>query len=90
MFPSVIFRKAYDALVEHSSKWADLEYLRILHLAATTLESQVEAALGKLLDEGQVPEYEVVRSIADPMEGIPWPQIHIQQPDLTAYDQLIA
>jgi len=90
MFPSIIFRKAYDALVEHSSKWADLEYLRILHLAATTLESRVEAALGKLLDEGQVPEYELVRSIADPVEGIPWPQIHIQQPDLAAYDQLIA
>ena len=90
MFPSVMFRKAYDALVEQSSKWADLEYLRILHLAATTLESRVEAALGKLLGEGRVPEYEVVRAMADPAEEIPWPQIQITQPDLTAYDQLIA
>jgi hypothetical protein len=89
MFPSVTFRKAYDALVERSGKWADLEYLRILLLAATTLESQVEAALEKLLGEGQIPEYEAVRSVADPIEGMPWPQIHIQQPDLAAYDQLI-
>jgi hypothetical protein len=44
LFPSLIFRKAYDALVEHcaSVNDADREYLRILHLAATTLESEVE------------------------------------------------
>jgi Mu transposase-like protein len=90
MFPTVVFRKAYDALADRSSKWADLEYLRILHLAATTLESRVEAALGKLLEEGRVPEYEAVRSMANPVEEIPWPQIQIPQPDLTTYDQLIA
>jgi len=90
MFPSVVFRKAYDALVEKSSKWADLEYLRILHLAAMTLESRVEAALERLLAEGKVPEYDAVRCLADPAEVIAWPQVEIQPPDLTAYDQLIA
>ncbi len=90
MFPSVVFRKAYDALVDTSSKWADLEYLRILQLAAATLESRVEAALGKLLQEGKLPEYEIVRAMADPVEEIPWPMIQVQPPDLTAYDQLIA
>jgi hypothetical protein len=90
MFPSITFRKAYDALVEKSSRWADLEYLRILHLAATTLESQVEAALEKLLSEDLIPEYELVRSIANPVEEIAWPRIQIQQPDLAVYDQLIA
>ena len=90
MFPSLAFRKAYDALVDRSSKWADLEYLRILYLAATTLESRVEAALEQLLSEKKIPEYEAVRSIADPVEGITWPRIEIQQPDLAVYDQLIA
>jgi hypothetical protein len=90
MFPSILFRKAYDVLVESSSQWADLEYLRILHLAATTLECRVEAALAKLLGEGQVPEYQRVLSMVDPGEAIPWPQIQIQPPDLTVYDQLIA
>ena len=90
MFPSVVFRKAYDALAEKSSKWADLEYLRILYLAATTLESRVEAALETLLAEEKVPEYDAVRCLADPAEVIAWPEVQIQQPDLTAYDQLIA
>jgi hypothetical protein len=90
MFPSVTFRKAYDVLVEKSSKWADLEYLRILHMAATTMESSVEAALARLLAAGEVPEYDAVRSVAEPAAGIPWPMIQIQQPDLAAYDQLIA
>jgi len=90
MFPSVTFRKAYDALVGRSSKWADLEYLRILHMAATTMESSVEAALARLLAAGEVPEYDAVRSIVEPEAEIPWPMIQIQQPDLAAYDQLIA
>ncbi len=90
MFPTLNFRKAYDSLKEKSTKWADLEYLRILHLAARTLESRVEAAIEKLLAEGRVPEYEAVRSIADLVEEIPWPKVQIQQPDLTVYDQLIA
>jgi hypothetical protein len=90
MFPSVTFRRAYDSLSEKSNKRADLEYLRILHLAARTLESRVEAALEQLLAEGRIPEYEAVRAIADTAEEIRWPQIQIQQPDLAAYDQLIA
>jgi hypothetical protein len=90
MFPSLTFRKAYDSLVENSSKWADLEYLRILYLAARTLESRVEAAVQQLLDDGQVPEYEAVRSIADLVGEIPWPKVQIQQPNLAVYDQLIA
>lgn len=90
MFPSVTFRKAYDVLVEKSSRWADLEYLRILHMAATTMESTVEAALARLLAAGEVPEYDAVRSVAEPAVEIPWPKIQIEQPDLAAYDQLIA
>ena len=90
MFPSLTFRKAYDSLAENSSKWADLEYLRILHLAARTLESRVEAAIKQLLEGGQVPEYEAVHSIMDIAEEITWPKVQIQQPDLSVYDELIA
>jgi hypothetical protein len=39
LFPSLTFRRAYDALTERLDAWkADLEYLRILHLAASTME----------------------------------------------------
>ena len=90
MFPSVVFRKAYDILVDRSARWADLEYLRILHLAATTLQSRIEMILEQLLQDGAVPDYSVVRSLVDPPEAMPWPRVQIPQPDLAAYDQLIA
>ena len=50
MFPTETFRLAYDALREWKGERADVEYVRILHLAATTMESGVapgaEAAAG--------------------------------------------
>jgi hypothetical protein len=89
LFPSLIFRRAYDLLVERSTKWADLEYLRILHLAATTLQCRVEQTLEKLLAQDALPDYETVKSLAAPGEMILWPQIRIEEPDLAAYDQLL-
>jgi hypothetical protein len=89
LFPTVIFRKAYDSLVERSRKWADLEYVRILHLAATTLESKVEEALGKLLEQGELPEYEAVKRLAGKPETIVWPELSLPEPDLGFYDQLV-
>ena len=41
MFPTETFRLAYDALREWKGERADVEYVRILHLAATTMESDV-------------------------------------------------
>jgi hypothetical protein len=34
LFPSLVFRRAYDAIQSHHGTSADLEYLRILFLAA--------------------------------------------------------
>ncbi|MDP6374548.1 MAG: IS21 family transposase, partial [Pseudomonadales bacterium] len=61
LFPSLIFRRAYDALCDQMAHGADLEYLRILHLAATTMESKVAEALERLLDDAQLPRFEQVR-----------------------------
>ena len=52
MFPTMTFRLAYDALREWRGERADVEYVRILHLAATTMESTVDSALGLLLEAG--------------------------------------
>lgn len=89
LFPSLVFRRTYDVLLEKSIGWADLEYLRILHLAATTWQCRVEQALEKLLAEDRVPAYDTVKLLAAATEPIPWPQIQIREPDLTAYDELI-
>ena len=54
LFPTLTFRRAYDALLgwrgRHS---ADVNYLRILQLAATTMEADVARALAGLLDKGE-------------------------------------
>ena len=46
LFPTMQFRLAYDALKEW--RRADVEYVRILHLAATTMEATVDSALSLL------------------------------------------
>src|SRR5260370_13444324 len=53
LFPTLTFRRTYDALaVKHPARGADLEYLRILHLPASTMESMYEAAFQRFLKEG--------------------------------------
>jgi hypothetical protein len=45
LFPRLAFRAAYDALQRATPARADREYVRVLHLAASTSETEVEAAL---------------------------------------------
>src|SRR5205807_10327719 len=52
LYPSLAFRRAYDALCVGKPQRADRDYVRILHLAASTSEAEVELALGLLLDQG--------------------------------------
>ena len=53
LFPTIHFRKAYDALRDWYSPFiANKEYLRILYYAATTMESEVETALILLMEGG--------------------------------------
>lgn len=90
MFPSLVFRRAYDALNERSEKWADLEYIRILHLAATTMQCEVEAALEAMLQAGEVPESDVVKARIGALRSPQCPQVHVTTPDLDAYDELLS
>jgi len=89
MFPTLTFRRSYDALVARSPKWADLEYVRILHLAATTMQCEVEAALTALLDTGELPAYESVKARVAPSEPQIPPTVHIRAPNLLVYDALL-
>jgi hypothetical protein len=89
LFPSLVFRRAYDALVDARGERADVEYVRILHLAASTMESDVERALELLLEDGQRPDFASVKALAAPAKPA-IPSVHIPPPDLTAYDALLA
>lgn len=89
LFPSLVFRRAYDRLCQNCSmRTADLEYLRILRQAATTLESQVEAVLIDLENKGLAPRWHLLQEF--------WPQPTAELPDLQPlsvelenYDDLI-
>ena len=66
MFPSMTFRLAYDALKRWRGERADVEYVRILHLAATTMESTVDSTLALLLEAGDPFDYAAVKDLANP------------------------
>ncbi|HET9552749.1 MAG TPA: hypothetical protein VFP50_07255 [Anaeromyxobacteraceae bacterium] len=89
MFPSVVFRRAYDAILgERAGVRADLEYLRILHLAASTLEADVQAALELLLAEGQPVTVDAVKAITSGSARHEVPDLEPPEVDLGAYDVL--
>jgi transposase len=60
--PTLEFRRTYDALVAEGSDQADLDYVRILHLAAGDGEETVRAVLADLLSQATLPTYELVRA----------------------------
>ncbi len=88
LFPTLVFRRAYDALRHARGDRADVEYVRILHLAASTLESQVERALSELLERGGSLDYAAVKAIAAP-QPTTVPELSIGKPDLGTYDALL-
>jgi transposase len=89
LFPTLTFRRAYDTLGERLGSRADLEYVRILHLAASTSEAAVEAALEELLGTGTLRDYAQVRAAATP-EPLEVPSCAIEPPDLSVYDAIVA
>jgi hypothetical protein len=86
LFPTLAFRRAYDHLRTAWPATADREYLRILHLAATTSESEVEMALQLLAEAATLPTYEGVRGLVDP---VPVPQVILTPVNLRPYDHLL-
>ena len=87
LFPSLVYRQAYDRLRALQEPTADARYLQLLLLAAETGEAQVTAALGDLLRTAAAPLAATLRqhlqSAAPPTSVAPF------IPDLAAYDQLL-
>ena len=91
MFPSVVFRRAYDAIqTPHHGLKGDLEYLRILHLAASTIEADVEAALALLSADGKTVTADAVKMLVTSSSSrIDVPDLAPPTVDLGAYDALL-
>ena len=90
LFPSLTFRKAYDALTEaygHGTK-TDSHYLKILHQAAAVSESEVETALELMLAEKRVPDADLVKALVQP-ETPKLPEMAPYTADLSEYDVLL-
>jgi len=89
LFPQLIFRQAWEQLQKwYSPRKADLTYLRVLKLAAFTLECDVADALTVLMAEKKRwDETDVERLIRVPQTQVPALRPLIV--NLAAYDQLL-
>ena len=90
LFPTPAFREAYDALCRFRGERADVDYVRTLHLAASTLECTVEQALRELLEERAPFEYATIRERAVPAKPEVPELATPEVPDLRVYDALLA
>lgn len=88
LFPTPMFRRAFDTLTERTPGSANLEYLRVLKLAAETLESEVAAALEVLLEAGATPTNAAVQDLVAPRASA-CPVVEVKEPDLKIYDGLL-
>ena len=91
LFPSLTFRRTYDAIAGDAPTTSkDLEYLRILHLAAATSEVDVEAALTMLLDARKMPDAEAVKDLLGANTNLETvPPMAALEVDLATYDDLL-
>ena len=91
LFPTVLFRKAYDtlALANKDEYRTDIEYVRLLHLAASTMQVDVEAGIELLLDAGQVPTADQIKMLMGKDKPQRLPEIPAYKVDLSEYDALL-
>ena len=87
IFPSTVFRQAYDWLLKDDSRNASRRYLKILEWAALNSESAMESSLRQLLDADEELDLDRLaemsqRPVAKPLD------IDIPVPDMATYDEL--
>ncbi len=89
LFPNLVFRRAYDRLRESlSEREADLNYLRILELAAKTTESGVLAAISACHAQDETPSFEAIKAKV-PTEVPVIPELSVIEVDLRGFDDLL-
>jgi hypothetical protein len=91
MFPTLLFRRTYDVLGCHfSERKTDLEYLRILHLAAAHSQKEVETAITLIFEDDSVPTFDAVKNLTElNTRSVPVLMPLEVDIDLNQYDELI-
>jgi len=89
LFPNLVFRRTYDRLQEAKpGRAGDIEYLRILHLAASTMECTVVEVLEATLLRGEVPIADAVKALVNPSVPLV-PDLARPEVRLEEYDALL-
>lgn len=90
LFLNLAWRRAFEVLVEsQGNRRGEVSYLRLLHRAATGLESEVEAVLARLMEAGEVPTPERVKALMGDPEPVQAPALAAPDVDLHEYDALM-
>ena len=90
LFPTLIFCRAWEQINQwYAPRKADLIYLRVLKLAARTMESEVANALEYLVATGEQWDDTDLDHLLHP-EPIVVPQLSCGQVELTQYDRLLS
>jgi len=90
LFPSLLFRVAYDELREDCPGTSARQYLRILLWAAQISEERVERCLKQLIEQGQrIRADEVWESLKQATQKPEKWQVHIQPVEVAEYDHLL-
>ena len=90
LFPTSLFRMAYDALTEGLGERAEKEYLKILALAAKESEALVNWVLQLHLNAEHTPSFEEVEAyVRYEQEPDLAAEPAIKEVDLTSYDRLL-
>jgi hypothetical protein len=90
LYPTLTYRRAYDALLGQQPGRVDKEYVHLLYLASQEGESRVEEALQKLLDQQRPLSEQAVRTLlgeATPLLEAAY--VDVAPVDLGAYDALL-
>ena len=90
LFPSLVFRRAYDRLCQDCAPWAaDLDYLRILRQAARTMECEVERVLVDLAQRDLTPRWAALQGFWPAVQSAAVPELQPLTVALGVYDALL-
>ena len=90
LYPTLTYRRAYDALVAQQPGRADKEYVHLLYLAAQEGEGRVEEVLTKLLEQRKPLSEQAVRTLLGEATALSEAAgVEVPPVDLNGYDALL-
>jgi hypothetical protein len=90
LYPTLVFRRAYDRLQAQDAERADKDYVQLLYLAAQEGESAVTAALEQVLGTAQPLRLGAVRALlGQPIRSEVAGAVRVPAVDLGQYDALL-